>query len=548
MKGGIGKIALSLATLAALAPSALAQSTSVSERFVSWLNFLLIEATSKDEQTFLLYIKFIVFVIIFAAIFFGTEKVFTDPKHRKIRVAISLSLSLLAIVGLPDVLVRSIVVSYGLIAGILLAILPLFAIYRIGSALGDTTGAHVLRAALYLLMAVILFYFGAQIGAVDTSTIDIMTGQSPTTVAEVWREIGGWLIAGGVLCILSAIWQLFTAAGAARAGGGSGGGGGPNPAPGPAVPADITDQLRNALQPVIASIQGLAQQLEQSLAARDRSMQALEQRIAQLISQLSGKNDEDSQARQQFLQSIQHLIEQSNQQALDAQKAIATMLSQLPDALKRDNEQLLRNIAEELSTSVKSAVENSIKSLTDAINQLKAVAPPGAAAAPLVALQPAYTILPAIPGEGNVISQNIRQIQNAHGQVAAGGPPVIVNINNRNYIIGKPKGAQGGSSTSPAAPQAPEAPKRGTRAPNALDIRRALFERVIHQLRITVPDKASVIASIKISKKARTSAAELDEYMIETIHALKLTNEQKRALVNVAANEAEYMVIARWLS
>jgi len=78
----------------------------------------------------LFWAKFLVWLLLFAAIYFGTSKVFTG--NNRIAVIIALVISLMGTLLMPVSILFNIFQTYGLLAGIIIWVIPVIGAYLTG--------------------------------------------------------------------------------------------------------------------------------------------------------------------------------------------------------------------------------------------------------------------------------------------------------------------------------------------------------------------------------------------------------------------------------
>jgi len=105
--------------------------------------------TSPDAAA-LFWARFLVWLLLFSAVFFGASKVFTDNK--RIAVVISIAISLMGALLIPGNIIADIFKTYGLAAGFIVWFIPVIA----GLFLAHKINNPVVKTAFYLLLILIL--------------------------------------------------------------------------------------------------------------------------------------------------------------------------------------------------------------------------------------------------------------------------------------------------------------------------------------------------------------------------------------------------------
>jgi hypothetical protein len=247
------------------APLVLAQQNNIFQRALQLIFF---NAQSVGgQQIYILYIRFIIFVVTFAAFYLGITRVKAFEEKKNIAMIIALGLALLAIIGIPDTVILGLAGTISTVIGVAWAImLPLIIFFVNKKAFDEDTPAHhIARAFLYGLGGLATYWYMQAF----FSTNDL-----------AYRTVADWSEFSLALCFIAMIWNVLQAFGwgagigsALRGGGGGGRAQTPQTTPGPIGLSPQTEAALGALNQQIANLIQEVGQLTaelQPIVARDQ--------------------------------------------------------------------------------------------------------------------------------------------------------------------------------------------------------------------------------------------------------------------------------------
>ena len=134
----------------------------VLETTVGWIKLDLSAIGGPSSSTF--YARFLLWIFLFAALYFAAGFVF--PDRRKIQITIAAALSIIGAAVMPGAALKSIFQSYFLFFYIILIILPIVAVFFLSKKVMDIfpdnlAAAHMLSALSFLIAVVLLRSLGA---------------------------------------------------------------------------------------------------------------------------------------------------------------------------------------------------------------------------------------------------------------------------------------------------------------------------------------------------------------------------------------------------
>jgi len=163
---------------------------------------------SKDSSDLSsLWIRIIVFIAAFVLVFYGAERVFTDPDgkpKRNIAVVVSIAVALLGTIMIPANVIFQFVKTYSMIFSLVIAAAPVIICLVLahktfpGTEAGQERFHAIMRVLLYFLGAYVIFTFSESFFA----TLD----------PEVYG-VAGWMSFGGVILVIAALWNLISMVG-----------------------------------------------------------------------------------------------------------------------------------------------------------------------------------------------------------------------------------------------------------------------------------------------------------------------------------------------
>ena len=178
------------------------------EDFFEWLFFKLPEEAKAGTDTFVVYFKIILWILLFAMFYFGTTKVFKD--NPRIATTIALVFSLITVILIPQGILMFIFTTYSAIITILLGFVPLFIGIYLRRAIPEEH--QTMRSLVLGLIGVIAIF----VGGYFTTSPD----------GDLYKQLGQYSTFGGFIAL---IWAVIALIMGFRGGGGGGGGGrGPN--------------------------------------------------------------------------------------------------------------------------------------------------------------------------------------------------------------------------------------------------------------------------------------------------------------------------------
>jgi len=164
-----------------------------------WLRFIFVDLgdlAESGDQIFIIYSKIILFFLVFAIIFWSSEKVFNEKA--KIAGVIAFIISLMGVVLLPGEVILTIFRTYSVIIGYGFILLPVI----VGLVLahkfkgeGNETWKKALKGIIFIIIAIVTFYVSAAMVAEGS---DLYVGLSQ------------WVKIGGVVALIVGIFYLLT--------------------------------------------------------------------------------------------------------------------------------------------------------------------------------------------------------------------------------------------------------------------------------------------------------------------------------------------------
>ena len=147
--------------------------------------------------------KFLIWLGLFAVIYFGAS--FPFKQNPRIAVVVALVISLMSALMIPNSIIGSIFQTYGLLAAIIVWAVPVFA----GFYLAHLVPNRLARALIYLLTFIVL---------------TLINGN--TLVQDTWNIALPYFTLLWAVVLILFLWNLFAGLGELGIGGGGGGGGG----------------------------------------------------------------------------------------------------------------------------------------------------------------------------------------------------------------------------------------------------------------------------------------------------------------------------------
>lgn len=167
-----------------------------------WLRFIFIDLgnlAQSGDQIFVIYSKILLFFLVFAILFWSSEKVF--PEKKNISGVVSFIISLMSVILIPGETILMIFNTYSIIIGYAFILLPVFIglviAYKFAN---EKEGEHphlkkILKGIIFIIIAVLTFSLSATLAAEGS---------------DVYFEVAKWAKVGGVICLLVGIFYLLT--------------------------------------------------------------------------------------------------------------------------------------------------------------------------------------------------------------------------------------------------------------------------------------------------------------------------------------------------
>ncbi len=155
-------------------------------------NIITLEKLIGEDAAAIFWAKFLVWLLLFAAFFFGATKAFKDNK--RIAAVVALVFALIGTLMMPNGWVINIFQSYGFLAGLLIWVVPVAAGFYLVSKIQQ----RLLKALIYLLMIFVLL-------AIDNS---ITSSFGEDLADNVWYSFFKLLLA---VVIIAFLWNLLFA-------------------------------------------------------------------------------------------------------------------------------------------------------------------------------------------------------------------------------------------------------------------------------------------------------------------------------------------------
>jgi hypothetical protein len=152
-----------------------------------------LDALINRDDAALFWARFLIWLLLFAVVYFGAGFVFKDNKN--ITIAVALVISLMGALMVPTTIVVNIFQSYGLIAGLLIWIIPVAA----GFWLTHTVKNRWLKVLIYIFMLIILLH-------IDTTITSSELFGSEWYSGGRWYEYFRLLL---VAVIIGLVWNLI---------------------------------------------------------------------------------------------------------------------------------------------------------------------------------------------------------------------------------------------------------------------------------------------------------------------------------------------------
>ena len=135
-QGGLGSIADTIYDLVGFIP-----------------DLVTLENLIDEEPAAVFWAKFLIWILLFAAFYFGATKIPGLQDNKRITMVLAIVLSIISTVMIPNEIIFNIFQTYGLVAGIALFVIPLAAVMVINNKLGDE---HRWVKVIVLLIALMI--------------------------------------------------------------------------------------------------------------------------------------------------------------------------------------------------------------------------------------------------------------------------------------------------------------------------------------------------------------------------------------------------------
>lgn len=164
-----------------------------------WLRFIFVDLgdlAESGDQIFIIYSKILLFFLVFAIIFWSSEKVF----HEKAKIAgvIAFIISLMGVVLLPGEVILTIFQTYSVIIGYGFILLPvivgLVLAHKFGGK-GGETWKKALKGIIFIIISIVTFYVSAAMVAEGS---------------DIYVGVAQWVKVGGIIALIVGIFYLLT--------------------------------------------------------------------------------------------------------------------------------------------------------------------------------------------------------------------------------------------------------------------------------------------------------------------------------------------------
>lgn len=165
---------------------------------LGWLTIDISRIGVDDPATF--YARFLIWIVIFAALYFASLFIFKDQK--KIAVAISAVLAIVGAVAIPDIFVKTIFESYALFFAITLIALPVVGLFYLGRKIQDMfpnspKAVHLINALLFWFLLTLFNGFNQGIKA-----------GSEKGIFKTLYQYDAWFGFAFALCLILMLWHF----------------------------------------------------------------------------------------------------------------------------------------------------------------------------------------------------------------------------------------------------------------------------------------------------------------------------------------------------
>ncbi len=169
--------------------------------FNDWMRFIFVDLSNLAEsgdQIFVIYFKIFLFFLVFAVLFWASEKVIHDKKN--ISVTVAFIIALMSVILLPAEYVLMIFSTYSIIIGYIFIVLPVIVGIVLANKLADEMEGHdhikrIIKGIIFIVIAILTF---------SLSTTLISQGES------VYYEVAKWAKIGGVVTLFVGIYYIIS--------------------------------------------------------------------------------------------------------------------------------------------------------------------------------------------------------------------------------------------------------------------------------------------------------------------------------------------------
>jgi len=176
-----------------LAPRVFA-ATYVPDAIQDFLEFIFIALPEEAQNTttnFVIYFKFMLWILIFAVYYYSVKKVFSD--HNRIAGTIAFVLSFGSVLLIPPEMLLFLFSNFSLLTSILLALTPIF----FGLWLANKVHSKFVKGIILFLVALAAIIVGSYLLTLDTGSL-----------SEFYNRAGGFILYGGILAMLIAFFTF----------------------------------------------------------------------------------------------------------------------------------------------------------------------------------------------------------------------------------------------------------------------------------------------------------------------------------------------------
>lgn len=154
-----------------------------------------------SEDAFVIYSKFIFFLLVFTVVYLGAAKVL-PPENKRIAMVLSVIFGLISTILIPAKMLVFIFETYSFIIGFFFALAPFILGLIISHKLisGDEKWKSILRGIIYIAMGLISLALAGTLGSIDEDR----GGES-----GLYDSAAGWASVGGVIALVWGVIALF---------------------------------------------------------------------------------------------------------------------------------------------------------------------------------------------------------------------------------------------------------------------------------------------------------------------------------------------------